>query len=658
MCESRCNVLSISGTPLPNATEGDGTYCDQYTALLQCLATEHKKAGDYFQGYLENLEEKVYLHCLLFWREVQHYKSLFTRASFSSCEVEVKAKLLFGRYISPGGLENIDCSDRVIARVTNNLWPAYDDLFDLAEEHALSTLLSQWNDLCTKDSSKFRELEAFDIPMEHKQSVPVPSMTPLVGLEEEEEEESAVISPPAAIGDLEGDTCDEAIQVQTSLEDIDIPFSEVPYDTKATPRHTAISLNDILKNDEELEHFKMFLNECHGAQDLLCWMEIEAFRAIPTLNKHLRHYTAKQLRSKYFTKEYFFGPNSPASIEAQREVVAAGGSRKLPTRPKTPVFIAAQKYVRAKLEKKWLANFLASPQYLARHQSPQVVDDHNQHTSQPPNGVRYTQSFASSRDAILLRNALQDPEACQHFQRFLVLRSSKEMHHVQNIAFWLEIQRFKEMCHAHTTELLLQEKISAITDCFINSAVPPKLQVDLPVKIADEICEKPVGPYMFREAQATIFKLLHNQWVEYKNFQNGLTLSETKFALDKMQAQLERLKSHTINSEVQERNKSLEPRFETMEEKKARLEREEEYADLHGDVAVSFRLSAPNPRCIYYTEVPEGYNYCPKDCSLEIPYPTAALQEKTEQQTTRHISFNKTLEVLRTNSTVPGPTVQ
>ena len=60
------------------------------------------------------------------------------------------------------------------------------------------------------------------------------------------------------------------------------------------------------------------------------------------------------------------------------------------------------------------------------------------------------------------------------------------------------------MCHAHTTELLLQEKMSAITDCFINSSSPPKLQVDIPIAMADDLCEKPVGPYMFREAQVSV----------------------------------------------------------------------------------------------------------------------------------------------------------
>ena len=33
----------------------------------------------------------------MFWREVQHYKCLFTKTSFSPCDVEVKAKVSRGQ---------------------------------------------------------------------------------------------------------------------------------------------------------------------------------------------------------------------------------------------------------------------------------------------------------------------------------------------------------------------------------------------------------------------------------------------------------------------------------------------------------------------------------------------------------------------------------
>ncbi len=59
----------------------------------------------------------------------------------------------------------------------------------------------------------------------------------------------------------------------------------------------------------------------------------------------------------------------------------------------------------------------------------------------------------------------------------------------------------QEMFHAHTKESMLTNKARAIMDCFFLSSVPPKLQVNVPLIVAEELTNKPHGPYLFREAQ-------------------------------------------------------------------------------------------------------------------------------------------------------------
>ena len=119
MCGSCCQIFSVSGTPLHTDPPTPTPQGDTYTPLLYCLATEQRKAGGYFQQHLERLEDEVetviqlkqlvlqstlkiddisgchqtFLHCLLFWRDVQEYKALFTAASFIPCAVERKAKV-------------------------------------------------------------------------------------------------------------------------------------------------------------------------------------------------------------------------------------------------------------------------------------------------------------------------------------------------------------------------------------------------------------------------------------------------------------------------------------------------------------------------------------------------------------------------------------
>ena len=65
---------------------------------------------------------------------------------------------LFGRYICECCTNAIQCSPEVAGAISTNLWPAYEDLFDEAEEHALDILLGQWNDLCNSEDVTFQKV--------------------------------------------------------------------------------------------------------------------------------------------------------------------------------------------------------------------------------------------------------------------------------------------------------------------------------------------------------------------------------------------------------------------------------------------------------------------------------------------------------------------
>ena len=58
-------------------------------------------------------------------------------------------------------------------------------------------------------------------------------------------------------------------------------------------------------------------------------------------------------------------------------MVAAGGGGyggRLPGRPKTPVFREAQKHVRARLEKKWLPEFISTPEFITRNEGSNTLE--------------------------------------------------------------------------------------------------------------------------------------------------------------------------------------------------------------------------------------------------------------------------------------------
>ena len=121
----------------------------------------------------------------------------------------------------------------------------------------------------------------------------------------------------------------------------------------------------------------MFLNKCCAAEDLMCWMDIEAFRGLPASDKYFRSMKAKQIRKVYFNKKYFFGPKSPASKEAQRQTIMAGGlcyGARLPARPPSPILREAQKHVRSRLEKIWLPQFIRSSEFLERNREGSILN--------------------------------------------------------------------------------------------------------------------------------------------------------------------------------------------------------------------------------------------------------------------------------------------
>jgi uncharacterized short protein YbdD (DUF466 family) len=114
-------------------------------------------------------------------------------------------------------------------------------------------------------------------------------------------------------------------------------------------------------------------------------MDIESFRGVPLTDKYVRNMKAKHLRKQYFNKDYFFGPHSPASKEAQRQTRAAGGinaGARLPGRPRTPLFREAQKHVRSRLEKRWLAQFISSHDFLERNKKVAFSKSSSAHKTQ------------------------------------------------------------------------------------------------------------------------------------------------------------------------------------------------------------------------------------------------------------------------------------
>ena len=65
---------------------------------------------------------------------------------------------LYGRYATESSGESIQCPPVIFGQITTHLWPAYEDLFDAAEEHVLGLLLEQWLELRSNDERIFQKV--------------------------------------------------------------------------------------------------------------------------------------------------------------------------------------------------------------------------------------------------------------------------------------------------------------------------------------------------------------------------------------------------------------------------------------------------------------------------------------------------------------------
>lgn len=65
------------------------------------------------------------------------------------------------------------------------------------------------------------------------------------------------------------------------------------------------------------------------------------------------------------------------------------------------------------------------------------------------------------------------------------------------------VYSFQDLYHVHCDDSVILAKVNSIIGCFIESTIPPSLQIDIPADLAEKIAERKYerSPYIFREAQ-------------------------------------------------------------------------------------------------------------------------------------------------------------
>ncbi|XP_054841736.1 regulator of G-protein signaling 22 [Eublepharis macularius] len=477
--------------------------------MLQCLNTENR-AGFVFTEFCEKSGNKIWKNSTYFWFDLQDYHQLFYQETLHPYKLCKQAQFLYATYIAPSASMDIGLHQIKKDEIYQKIEPPFEDLFDPAEEYILSLLLVPWMEMVEQDRITYEKVEL----VEETRQLDSVYFRKLQALHEESISKKDEI--PAG--------SDQAPMHFDSAKSTPLP-SEAPEEVRS------YTLTDLTCNSLDLERFRFFLKHHSASTDLMCWIEIEQFRRMLHKDKKQREEKSKEIKNKYLNKTYFFGPNSPATKEEQEQVMKLGGGWGNILHEQVPplILLEIQKYIRMRLEKKWLPLFLTSEKFgpqkkMKPHLQDAAEDILIQKHEKKIEAWKHVDNkwVSSSREVIIFRKALLNPITAFQFRRFVSLKGDL----LENgVLFWQEVQKYKDMCHSHCDDATIQNKITAIINCFINSSIPPALQVDIPKELAQKIIEQrsELGPYVFREAQMTIFALLFKFWPQFCEFRSNLT---------------------------------------------------------------------------------------------------------------------------------------
>ncbi|XP_078543085.1 regulator of G-protein signaling 22 isoform X2 [Lissotriton helveticus] len=477
--------------------------------MLQALHLD-SRAGFHFTHFCEKSENELWKNSAYFWFDLQAYHHLFYHETLQPFKLKRQAQLLFATYLAPGSAWDIGVEQCVKREIYQKLNPPFEDLFDLAEEYILNLLMNPWILMIQSHRNAFEKVEL----VEETRQLDSVYFRKLQALYEESTFKKDEGASPGAI----------FLPPPDNIKEPNL-WEQVPVE------YRNYNLSFLINHRLELEHFRTFLDDHFASIDLMCWIEIERFRRMPYKEREKREEKSKDIKTKYLNKKYFFGPNSPATRQEQEQVMQLGGGwgKILQDRLASAVLLEVQKYVRMRIEKKWLPLFLATDEYNER----QKVQDHMKdvaedvmfQTQKKKMGVyKHLDSkwISSSKEIIEFRKALLNPVTVKQFQHFVSLKND----FLENdLLFWLEVQKYKDLCHSYCDDATIQNKISTIINCFINSSIPPALQIDISQEQAEKILEhrRDLGPYVFREAQMVVFSILFSFWHEFCEFRSNLT---------------------------------------------------------------------------------------------------------------------------------------
>ena len=499
---------------------------EEIRKLLICVLSYESQSGHVFQNFL--LINKMFQQCkyLYLIKGCLTFYDGFSSDTVDCLWANRSAWKIISTFVMPGSKNYVYFPSNLVAEVRSSSNPPYEDLFDGVLEYALFNLIP-----CLR----MYILNYLDI-FESIADEPLPSIV---------EEIVQTIEAPLDNSNKEIVEID-SIHIEKAKTD-----KSESIKSKVQKSEQENLMLGILRNRNEFERLKSFLRslvpasddaekDANPMMDLDCYIDIEKFKMSKGKQGN-RDELATNIKQIYLTKKYFFGPSSPAPRNVQIEILGGSGS-KMPLRPSSPVIFQVQKHALYRLNNKWVKQYQSTEDFQKRQDQAGSSLSRRKGNESAQNFVFVdSKARANAHEMLQLRRTLLDPIKSISIKRYAKAKSERLL---RDIEFWVEVQKYKDMQHRHSTPSLIRKKIDAIIGCFLDSAVQPRVQVSVNNDIANKIAESryEMGPYLFRKAQSLVTKVLVTLWTEFNSwcakYNEQLPIAFQKLELDAEQKRL------------------------------------------------------------------------------------------------------------------------
>ncbi|XP_051575647.1 regulator of G-protein signaling 22 [Myxocyprinus asiaticus] len=550
--------------------------------LLEVLQTE-SRSGFFFTHFCQNSGNKLWENAVHFCSELQRFHSLFNQSTFDPYRVQHTAQLLYVSYVCSGAQMSVGLSEIIIEGVLVRLNPAFEDLFDGVEEHVLTLLLEPWTLLSNTltqslrwvalwEEVRYAETELFNT-LQTLYTHTNRRLQQVTHTQTHRRLQKVTHSHTQSHTHTHTHShTTEFVECRTADQHVRHPdlWSKVPASFRG------FRLTSLIQNQVELQHFLSFLEENSASMHLQCWLDIKQLMKTPQDDEDLLKKRNTNIKAQYLTSNFLFGPSSPASEEQQTRLLQmCGGYLHLQREcVSVSVLTELQSVVQDRLESHWLPLFLSSSKFITRHKPQVHLSDgvceqsvvrqyrrrRHHHQWKAVVGV-----MSSCQECVSLRSALLNPVTRLQFQKFVCARDDL----LENdLLFWLEVQRYKDLCHSHSDDMMIQRKINIIISCFITSSLPPALQIHIPPDLAERITSqwRALGPYVFREAQVCVFNELLKHWPDFVAFRAAVGEQHILRVLEDRQRERQTIRQTDEQDDSRSQEEEEETRAATDEE--------------------------------------------------------------------------------------------